>query len=96
MECNECEKESIFEVSFSDCSKEELFEKLDGWIDKIKDIEQTKIGLRMLVRILQKSSPKEGRYYSYDDLKELFQWNATLHTKILTIEQFEKIVNDRS
>lgn len=34
---------------------------------------------------------KEGKYFNYDDLKKWFEYDYRVKTKILTIEQFEKL-----
>jgi hypothetical protein len=43
----------IFSVDFNKRKKQELLEMLDEWIDNIDDIAKSRVGLRMLIRILQ-------------------------------------------
>jgi len=43
----------IFNVPFNDYTKDELFHMLDKYIGDIKTVEDSKVGIRMLLRILQ-------------------------------------------
>jgi len=50
--------ETIFSADFSKHTKKELLHLLDDWIDDIKNLRQMRIGLRMLMRIIQSKDLK--------------------------------------
>ena len=53
MEEEKQKEETIFSVDFSKYDKKDLLHLLDNSIDSIKNLRQMKIGLRMLMRIIQ-------------------------------------------
>jgi hypothetical protein len=50
---NEKNKRMIFEVNFNDYSQNELISFLDDWLEDVKSLNELKIAVRMVLRIIE-------------------------------------------